>query len=309
MEQLKKVVVMLSYYNGEKFIEEQVDSILGQKGVDIYLIIRDDGSSEFGKVAIEKYKNHNNIDVLDGENLGCTNSFFSLLEYAYKHYVNFDYFAFSDQDDYWLDEKLLKATAILENFSQEEMNLYCSNLIVTDSDLNKLGMMWPENVKVTLENSIVENHCAGCTMVFNKELVSFFFKNKPSEVKLHDKWLFHTCLLFGNVYYDDHSYILYRQHGNNVEGAGFTLKSKIINLLNSISQINQQHIKEKEAKELLMVYQSMITKEQGETIEAVAYYKKNLIRRLRLLCEYRGIKMNGFFDNIKLKLRVIIGSV
>lgn len=306
---MPKVLVMLSYYNGERFIEEQVGSILGQKGVEIYLIIRDDGSRESGKAAIEKYKKHNNIDVFNGENIGCTNSFFSLLEYAYKHYANYDYFAFSDQDDYWLDEKLLKATAKLEKLPQKEMNLYCSNLIVADANLNKLGMMWPGNVKVTLENSIVENHCAGCTMVFNKELVSFFLKNKPSEVKLHDKWLFHTCLLFGNVYYDDHSYILYRQHGNNVEGAGFTLKSKIINLLNSISQINQQHIKEKEAKEILMVYQSMITKEQRETIEAVAYYKKNLIRRLRLLCEYRGIKMNGFFDNIKLKLRVIIGSV
>lgn len=309
MEQLKKVVVMLSYYNGKNFIEEQVDSILDQKGVDIYLIIRDDGSRESDKVAIEKYKKRNNIDVLDGENLGCTNSFFSLLEYAYKHYANYDYFAFSDQDDYWLDEKLLKATAKLEKLPQKEMNLYCSNLIVADANLNKLGMMWPGNVKVTLENSIVENHCAGCTMVFNKELVSFFFKNKPSEVKLHDKWLFHTCLLFGNVYYDDNSYILYRQHGNNVEGAGFTLIAKVKNFINSIAHFNHQHIKELEAKELLKIYQSMLTNEQRDIIETVASYKENIMRRLKLLCEYKGIRMNGYFDNVKLKIRVILGSV
>lgn len=304
-----KVLVMLSYYNGETFIDEQINSILSQKGVNIHLIIRDDGSENEGKNKLELFKHNNNIETFYGKNIGCTNSFFWLLKYAYDHCLEYDYFAFSDQDDYWLEEKLIRATTILEKRPREEMNLYCSNLIVTDKNLKKLGMMWPKNVKINLENSIVENHCAGCTMVFNKEVVRFFSNNRPCVVKLHDKWLFHTCLIFGNIYYDENSYILYRQHGNNVEGAGLGWKAKMSNAFKSLCNISKQHTKEEEAQELINIYKGSLSVDQFEIINMVASYKKSIRNRFKLLYGYRGIRMNNTFDNLKMKIRIILGSL
>ena len=134
-----------------------------------------------------------------------------------------------------------------------------------------------------------------------KELITLLY--------LHDKWLFHTCILFGNVIYDKEPHILYRQHSNNVEGAGFGWRKKIINALKSLEHISEQHIKEEEAKELLNTYDGLLTKEQFDIIKSVADYKKNIVNRFFLLVGCRGIKMTGTFDNIKMKIRILLGSL
>lgn len=114
---METVCVMMSTYNGEKFLERQIDSILDQKEVNIELIIRDDGSNDATCKIIQKYiEKHKNIQVYFGINLGYERSFFDLMLKAGEY----KYYAFSDQDDVWDDFKLKKA---IEKMQEIEKNL------------------------------------------------------------------------------------------------------------------------------------------------------------------------------------------
>ena len=106
---MKTVYVMLSSYNGEKYIAEQIDSILHQTGVSVTLAIRDDGSSDGTGEILRRYASENeNVKVAFGENVGYAKSFFELIKTSPE---GFDYYALSDQDDVWTEDKL-KSTCV-----------------------------------------------------------------------------------------------------------------------------------------------------------------------------------------------------
>ena len=93
---MDKVCVMMSTYNGERFLPEQLDSLLGQQGVETEIYIRDDGSADSTRDIIEKYmRKHANIHFTEGRNIGPGRSFWELLRYVSEY----DYYAFCDQDD------------------------------------------------------------------------------------------------------------------------------------------------------------------------------------------------------------------
>jgi rhamnosyltransferase len=131
----KKVCVLLSTYNGEAYLREQIDSILAQIDVSVELIIRDDGSKDSTVKIINEYKNqYVNVLILDSyKNLGPANSFMELL-YASG---DADYYAFAEQDDIWLPEKLSKAIGIIEHKNIDGSSspvLYASNQILYYGD-------------------------------------------------------------------------------------------------------------------------------------------------------------------------------
>ena len=101
---MDKVQVLLSTYNGEKYLQEQIESIIRQEDVEISLLIRDDGSCDKTIEIIENLKRKNsNIIYYSGNNLGPARSFMDLINKS----GNFDYYAFSDQDDVWKSKKLI----------------------------------------------------------------------------------------------------------------------------------------------------------------------------------------------------------
>lgn len=217
-----KVQVLLSSYNGEKFISEQIDSILEQKDVEVKILIRDDGSSDSTLDIIAKYHN-DNIEVIKANNVGATKSFFELIRLA----GDADYYAFSDQDDVWLDYKLSAAVNKLKDHDNIPA-VYCSNTLLVDSNLN---LIKKENKKpkISLESALIKNYATGCTVVFNKELMKFLKMNTNVDVPYHDWWVNLVALSIGGVsIFDDNAYIKYRQHGNNVVGGSgsFWLKWK-----------------------------------------------------------------------------------
>lgn len=108
---MRTVQVLLSSYNGENYIREQLDSILNQEGVEIQLLIRDDGSTDGTRSILAEYEQQwNNISVIYGMNVGVISSFFLLLEQAGEY----PYIAFADQDDVWLKQKLKRAVERIE---------------------------------------------------------------------------------------------------------------------------------------------------------------------------------------------------
>lgn len=215
---MKKVQVLLSSYNGEKYLAAQLESILAQDYEEISILIRDDGSTDHTLEIIQYYADkYANIAYYVGKNLGVQQSFFQLMQHADK---TADYYAFSDQDDVWLPEKIRQAVQLLEKQDQSLPLLYASKTTLVDAGLKEIPIRKKE-VKIRPEfgNALVENVCTGCTEVFNRRLLELVTKQLPTYAIMHDWWLYLCATAFGQVYYDVNSYILYRQHGNNQVGS------------------------------------------------------------------------------------------
>ena len=106
-----EVLVLLSSYNGEKYIKEQIDSILTQKNITVKLFIRDDGSTDATRNILKEYEKYSNCVVVFGDNIGAANSFLWLIQNAHSS----GYYAFSDQDDIWDRDKLSSAISIIKS--------------------------------------------------------------------------------------------------------------------------------------------------------------------------------------------------
>ena len=311
MSELERIVVLMSTYNGEKYIKEQINSILSQKEVDVFLIVRDDGSSDHTIDILDEYKKSStSFDYIKGDNCGSTKSFSKLLEYAYQKFNQNVLYSFADQDDVWLETKLYIASQKIDKKSAVPM-LYCSNLTCVDRNLNYLHYM-RKNIKAPYPKycSLVEPIATGCTMVFNPEAARLYLLKYDTSVRMHDIFMSHIAAFIGDIIYDNQSYILYRQHGNNQIGKRIGFISIAKGKLKSMLSIRYQHLREIDAKTFLEKFREHLNKEDKEIIEVVANYRKSIKIRLSFLLGEKGRKIRRVFSpNIWLYLRIIIGRV
>ena len=217
---MQKIAVVMSVYNGEKYLKEQVDSVLAQKGIDLELFIRVDGAKDNSASIVKEYDDSNkNVHFINRDNivnLGVRDSFLETLKYAFE-FGEFDYFSFADQDDVWLPEKLLKASELL-NEADNEYKLYFSNKTFVDQNLVKIS---DENIKLYNDflEALTSSLASGCTMVFNRRLCELALTQKVESSMIHDSYVYRLCKCIGGaIVFDKNSYIQYRQHGNNVCG-------------------------------------------------------------------------------------------
>lgn len=219
----KKVIVLLSTYNAQKYLEEQLDSLRLQTHKNIEIIIRDDGSKDETVVLIQKYQNqypNMNLQYYAGENLGAIGSFFDLMKYIKEK--EFSFCAFCDQDDYWLPEKIERALEVIDKVSCQDNgtnpNLYCSAVELVDEQLQHIPTNIKKEIRPAFSNALVENVVTGCTVVMDKKMYEVMLNYMPSYCIMHDWWMYLVGTCFGRVIYDENAYIKYRQHGNNVMG-------------------------------------------------------------------------------------------
>jgi glycosyltransferase involved in cell wall biosynthesis len=209
-----KVVVLMSTWQGERFVEEQLRSILAQLPPKGQVIVRDDGSTDAGVARIESLGD-SRVTMLRGENLGFAQSFLTLLDAAPE---DADIVMFSDQDDVWLPGKIARAVERLAPF-RDQPALYCSRLRLVDEDLAPLGLSpaWPR--PPSFPNALVENIAIGCTSAINGAgLLLAREKGDAGGIHFHDWWLYLVISAFGVVISDPEPTILYRQHGANAVG-------------------------------------------------------------------------------------------
>lgn len=210
----RSVIVLLSTYNGERFLYPQLYSLTQQKGVQLRVVIRDDESTDGTVSILRDYQNNNSSFIwYSGRNIGPAKSFWDLICRA----PDSEYYAFCDQDDVWMDDKLFVAVECLKQYDDGPA-LYCSAYQMTDKDLNpiKTSTITPN---IDIYHAILENSATGCTMVFNKKLMQIIKSYVPDYYFMHDEWVYKVCVAIGGkVIYDSQSHILYRQHGNNVIG-------------------------------------------------------------------------------------------
>lgn len=304
-----KVIILLSAYNGSKYIEEQIDSLINQENVDVQIFIRDDGSTDNTLSILEKYKSNDYVTIIKGRNIGCANSFLELMKAAYSTNKSYDYVAFCDQDDYWMPGKLSKAVSSLMCMDNNIPCLYFSNLYVVDSHLNNPSLLFSKDeVNLSKRHSLIESFCTGCTMVFNKKALELYLKTPIRNLRIHDKRMFHMCLFLGQIHYDCDAFIKYRQHGNNVIGADTYFIQRLRNRMKSIRSLHTQHVREEDAKEILYSFENLLASEDINIIKEVAFYRNNFLNRIKLLFN-KDYKIANFVDNFWSKIRVLIGHL
>lgn len=224
------VVVLLSAYNGERFIGEQIDSILAQKSVGVRLMVRDDGSRDSTVAIVEKYAKDypGTVFLMRGENCGFALSFTRLLEEALKAFPEAGYFAFSDQDDIWLPNKLAVAVGRVANEPAAVPVAYCCNTALVDCRLHPIGTGFGiSQDDISKPRALVQSFATGCTLVFNRCAAVKYAEHVPGSIRLHDFFMYQICVFLGKLIYDPTPYILYRQHGNNELGnPGFVSRMK-----------------------------------------------------------------------------------
>ena len=280
---METVLVLMSTYNGEKYITEQLDSILNQENVLVDILIRDDGSNDRTIAILDEYrKKYSNIDYYKGQNLGSAKSFLDLIVSAgaYKYY------ALCDQDDVWDQDKLICAIKVLEKMNNNLPLLYYSNLRIVDKNLNFLRLSHKvPHIQTNKYSALVEYMMTGCTGVFNSVAKKMLSKRTPSYCSMHDAWIYTICKIFGDVYYDFAPHISYRQHGDNVIGAYNPYN--FMTYINKIRRLCDRSLQPryKDAINFYECFSDVMSFKDKEKVEKIIQYKKSFSSKLRLLMD------------------------
>lgn len=300
--------ILLSSYNGEKYIRTQLDSILAQTYRDFTVLIRDDGSLDKTPGILEEYAHRESRIAWYGlENLGVVESFFDLLKRAD---LTCDYFAFADQDDEWMPEKLVKAVEALQVYGCEEPVLYCSDKIIVDEELKPLDAKVTRDIRnPSFGNALVQGICTGCTAVWNRELMKHIVEHMPNRIEnvvMHDWWLYMVASCLGTVYYDEHAYIRYRQHQNNKIGAIITKRQLFFYRLKQLNKPRGGIYRQ--VKEFVMVFgRDMSAKNMGLATELLKS-EKNIFSRLKVI-NNKEIFRQKADDDLVFRIIVLIGKL
>lgn len=224
---MNKVNVLLASFNGMQFLHAQILSITEQDNVNISLFIADDGSTDSSFAEIESYKATGAIKqiyfIKTLPNQGVAKVFLSLLAIAILHQdtTENDLFSFSDEDDVWHSDKLIKACMAIEIFDQQLPILYGGRTRLVNADLEHIGYSPLFKRLPSFKNSLVQSLMSGNTMVFNYAAAKVIELdlNQLLHVSMHDWWAYQIVSGVGGVViYDETPFINYRQHGNNLLG-------------------------------------------------------------------------------------------
>lgn len=218
----KEVAILMSTYNGERYLKDQIQSILKQTYKNWHLYIRDDGSTDETRSIISKFeaKYPEKITFFNKdrvENKGVVKSFMEMLAGAEA-----DFYMFSDQDDVWKEEKVAKSVAAMmqRDYLKKPICIH-TDLQVVNANLEGNEVMNGERIWHDFQHLLFSNCITGCTMMINqitKDMMHFDTIDYD-KIYMHDWWIGLICAEFGEIVYLEEPLILYRQHGDNVVGS------------------------------------------------------------------------------------------
>lgn len=305
---MKKVQVLLSTYNGEKFVEQQIDSILSQTYPETTLLIRDDGSSDDTLNILKKFETMypDRVRIISENNIGVIKSFFSLLN---ESDACADYFCFCDQDDVWLPKKIERAVGQLNGTQGSAMIFTATQM--TDSDLKPLKV-WPSKParEPSFYNALIQNIAVGATITLNKEARDLLCRKtiQLEHVLMHDWWAYICVSAFGKVYFDSEPSILYRQHANNVVGGEMFIWDTIKSKWRSFQKHRGKRLLYNQAKEFHRVFVSELDYSKREQLELFLDERLSLSQRYRYLKRSK-LYRQSFLEQTLFRFLILIGYI
>lgn len=271
------ISVLMSTYNGGRYLKQQIDSILQQEGVEVHLLVRDDGSTDNTLDILKSYAQKGQLKWYQGENLKSARSFLRLLKDSEKC----DYYAFADQDDYWEVEKLRVAVERLQDYKEDTYALYLAQPQAADPNLNPLPTTQFKPLN-TFGESLVYRFAMGCTMVMNNKLREVIISYEQQYPCMHDVWIYTIAHAIGSkVIWDNQPHTLNRQHGNNVVGLGEGICKKWSARLKRLC--NKEEERYHQNSEIREAFRHLMPLENKDTIDTFVQAKHSLSDRFKLI--------------------------
>ncbi len=294
-----KVNILMSTYNGQQFLAEQIRSIQEQSYTDWTLFIRDDGSSDNTEEILKDFERQDSrihlIDSDKSDNLGVIKSFHKLVNHDRA-----DYYFFSDQDDVWLPNKLQLSLKEAQNYLSDLPLMVYMDLKVVNQDLEimteSMVKSQSHHANTELVQELTENTVTGGVAMINHALAEMW--QETDDILMHDWYLALLASAFGNLVFIDQPGELYRQHSDNVLGAR-TLSKRFKKWIRPhiLFAVYWDLIKnsQKQARHLL---QMPLSQSNRELIEAfVTIMDKPMLERYLTLRKY-GLKKNKAFHTL-----------
>ncbi len=270
------VQVLMSTFNGERFLMEQLESIYAQEGVSVDILVRDDDSQDRTPKLLKREEEKGKLKWYSGPNLKPARSFMDLLKHADD---SADLYAFSDQDDVWDKDKIFVAANAIGEETQPAL-YFCQTRLV-DRQLNDLPQM-PITPKLTYGEALVYQFVSGCTMVINKPLRDVVNQYSPEYLRMHDMWIYDVALAIGaSIFFDSVPHIKYRQHTDNSVGQTASVLNQWKERFQRMSK--REQIRLHTAQELLKGYAKHMTPANRVLTEKVAGYRSSARNKLSLL--------------------------
>lgn len=249
----KKVAILLGAYNAEKYIKEQIDSIIDQSFDNWTLFLRDDNSSDNTLQILRQYaEQYENIIVIEDSlgNLGCNGNYFHLL-----NLIDAEYYMFCNADDFWIKDKIkmsLEKMCLAEKKinSKEKPIIIHTDLSITDDSLNIIyNSLWDYDrldpaEMYTFDKTGVCNTIAGATMLFNNPTKKITFPVSPF-APFFDHWMALKVLQAGGIILPIYTpTVLYRQIGTNLAAINMGRKNTLGYKIRNIKKIIKINFKE-----------------------------------------------------------------
>lgn len=297
------VQVLLSTFNGEKYLSALLDSLTAQDFVNLDILARDDGSVDRTCTLIREHARRvPGLQFFAADHVGFVQSFFELIARASPAA---DYYAFCDQDDIWQPQKISRALALLSPFAADSPTMYCSRQRYVDSELRPLGSSPLPRRSLSFGNALVECPTVGCTVVFNRALREILLRQIPQKAISHDWWVYMVAAAFGSVVYDPETMILYRKHGSNAVGVTVgTLETWRVKASRFVED-RKLHLMFNQAEEFRRIYGSQLGPEPRRILDRLLD-SRNYFWRRAVYAASADVYRQSFVDNGLLKARIAL---
>lgn len=303
---MKKIQILLSTYNGERFIREQLDSYAALDNFEeIKVLIRDDGSTDKTPEILDEYREKYGFEVTRGENIGLNASMYQLVLMRDR---SCEYYAFSDQDDVWLSNKLSAAVKLMDTEDSSVPLLYSATSNITDVSLNVVGQTKKPNKKISFFNAMTQNVCIGHTSVMNTALANVLERSYSDGICVFDHWTYLLASAVGKVIFDfSPPKTLYRQHEKNAIGYGTSgIKTFFARCKRAMTTRKAERVA-KQIEGFVLAFGDFIPAEYKEECLKFLRKRKNFFTRLSYIFSTKVYRQT-FAENLFFRFMYLFGK-
>lgn len=303
-----KVAILLCTYNGSRFLADQLESFVRQTHKNWIIYASDDGSTDDTLAILNDYQQllgKERLILLNGPRQGFAKNFLSLIK---NSSITADFFAFSDQDDIWFEDKLERSVANVPS-SQNTPSLYCSRTRLVTAEKMVLGYSPLFSAKPAFANALVQSIAGANTMLINRAARELLAKTPENAAIVAHDWL--TYLIVsgcnGTVLYDPDPTLDYRQHNENLIGANTGMRDQFVRLAKMCTgryrEWNTNNL------QILNTFESKLTPQNQRTMAQFSQARRSTFFPRLYLIKKSGIFRQTLRGNISLFIAACLNKI